>query len=72
MLTNCAPFTDCVKKINNTQVHNVQDIEEVMQMYNVIEYSNNNSKTSEAHANTIRLNQVQLMALLLVLPLIKV
>ena len=43
---NCAPFTICVSEINNTQVHNAKDIDIVMPMYNLIEYSDNYSKTS--------------------------
>ena len=43
---NCAPFTDCISKINNTQVDNAKDIDIVIPMYNVIEYSDNYSKTS--------------------------
>ena len=43
---NCAPFTDCISKINNTQVDNAEDIDIGMLMYNVTEYSNNYSKTS--------------------------
>ena len=37
ILKNCAPFTNCMSGINNTQV---------MPMYNLIEYSDNYSKTS--------------------------
>ena len=43
---NCAPFTDCISKINNTQVDNAKDIDIVMPMYNLTEYSDNYSKTS--------------------------
>ena len=43
---NCAPFTNCPSKINNTQVDNAKDIDIVMPMYNLIEYSNNYMKTS--------------------------
>ena len=43
---NCAPFTICISEINNTQVDNAKDIDIVMPMYNVIEYSDNYSKTS--------------------------
>ena len=43
---NCAPFTDCISKINNAQVDNAKDIDIVMLMYNLIEYSDNYSKTS--------------------------
>ena len=43
---NCAPFTNCISEINNTQVDNAKDIDIVMPMYNLIEYSNNYSETS--------------------------
>ena len=46
LFKNCAPFTDCISKINNTQVDNAKDIDIVMPMYNLIEYSDNYSKTS--------------------------
>ena len=46
MLKICAPFTDCINKINNTQVDNAKDIDLVMPMFNLIEYSDNYSKTS--------------------------
>ena len=38
---NCAPFTDCISEINNTQIDNAKDIDVVMPMYNLIEYTNN-------------------------------
>ena len=44
---NCAPFTKCISRINGTDIDNVQDIDIVMPMYNLIEYSDNYSKTSE-------------------------
>ena len=43
---NCAPFTNCINEINNTQVDNAKDIDIVMPMYNLIEYSDNYAKTS--------------------------
>ena len=43
---NCAPFTNCTSKINNIQIDNAEYIHIVMPMYNLIEYSNNYSKTS--------------------------
>ena len=43
---NCAPFTKCISRINNTDIDNAQDINIVMPMYNLIEYSDNYSKTS--------------------------
>ena len=43
---NCAPFTNCISKINNTQIDNAEYIDIVMPMYNLIEYSDDYSKTS--------------------------
>ena len=43
---NCAPFINCINKINNTQIDNAEYIDVVMSIYNLIEYSNNYSKTS--------------------------
>ena len=43
---NCAPFTNCISTINNTQIDNAEYIDIVMLIYNLIEYSNNYSKTS--------------------------
>ena len=42
---NCAPFTKCISEINNTNVDDAKDIDIVMPMYNLIEYSDNYSKT---------------------------
>ena len=43
---NCAPFTNCISKINNTQIDNAEYTDIVMPMYNLIKYSDNYSKTS--------------------------
>ena len=43
---NCAPFTKCISRINNTDIDNAHDIDIVKPMYNLIEYSDNYSKTS--------------------------
>ena len=43
---NCAPFTKCISRINNTDIDNAQDLDIVMPIYNLIEYSDNYSKTS--------------------------
>ena len=46
---NCAPFTNCISKINNIQIDNAEYIDRVMPMYNLIEYiqlfKNSYSKT---------------------------
>ena len=43
---NCAPFTNCISEINNTQIGNAKDIDIVMPMYNLIEYRDNYAKTT--------------------------
>ena len=43
---NCAPFTKCISRINNTDIDTAQDIDIVMSMYSLIEYSDNYSTTS--------------------------
>ena len=43
---NCTLFTNCISKTNNTQIDNVAYIGIVMPMYNLIEYSDNYSRTS--------------------------
>ena len=51
---NCSPFTNCISKINNTQIDNARDIDLVMAMYNLIEYGANHSKTSGSLWNYYR------------------
>ena len=43
---NCVPFTKFISRINGIDIHSAQDIDIVMPMYNLIEYSDNYSKTS--------------------------
>ena len=43
---NCAPFTKCISRTNNKDIDNAQYIDIVMPVYNLIEYSDNYSKTS--------------------------
>ena len=43
---NCAPFTKCITKIDGTTVDDAGDLDIVMPMYNLIEYSSNCSETT--------------------------
>ena len=43
---NNAPFTSCISKINNTLIDNAEDLDIVMPMYNLLEYSKNYRKTT--------------------------
>ena len=45
IIKSCAPFTDCISEINNTQTDNANYIDIVMPMYSLIDYSDNCSKT---------------------------
>ena len=44
----CAPFTKCISRTSNTEIDNAKDINIAMSMYNLIEYSDNYSKTSQS------------------------
>ena len=46
IVKNCIIFTGCISEVNNTQIDNAKDLDIVMPMYNLIEYSNNYAKTS--------------------------
>ena len=36
---NCAPFSNCISRTNNAQIDDAHDIDVVMSMYHLIEYS---------------------------------
>ena len=43
---NCNIFSSCISEVNNIQIDNAKDLDIVMNMHNLLEYSNNYSKTS--------------------------
>ena len=47
VLKNNAPFTSYISKINNTLIHNAEDLHVVMSMYNLLEYNKNYSKKTK-------------------------
>ena len=51
---NNASFISCISKINNTFIDNAKDLDIVMPMYNLIEYSKNYSKTTGSLWNYYR------------------
>ena len=55
---NCAPFTNCISKINNTQIDNAEYIDIVMPMYNLIDIAIVIQKHLEAYGNIV--NKYQL------------
>ena len=60
---NCAPFTNCISEINNTQIDNAKDIDIVMPMYNLIEYSDNyaKQKQQEVYGNIVKIYQLEML-----------
>ena len=40
---SCTPFTDCISKINNTQIDNAKDVDVVRLTYNLVKYSHSYS-----------------------------
>ena len=53
-LKNNAPFISCISKINNELAENAEDLDIVMPMYNLLEYSKNYEKTSGSLFNYYR------------------
>ena len=45
---NNAPFTNCISKANHVLIDNAEDLDVVMPMYNLMEYSKNYRKTTGA------------------------
>ena len=51
---NNAPFNSCISKINNTLIDNAEDLDIVIPMYNLLEYSKNYRKTTGSFWNYYR------------------
>ena len=64
-----APFTNCINKINNTQVDDAHDINIVMPMNNLIEYSNYYSKHLKLYGNIVKMNQLSMIMMQLLIRL---
>ena len=53
-LKNNAPFISCISKINGELVENAEDLDIVIPMYNLLEYSKNYEKSSGSLFNYYR------------------
>ena len=51
---NNAPFINCISKINGAKIDNAEDLDVVMPMYNLLEYSKNYRKTTGSLWNFYR------------------
>ena len=51
---NNAPFINCISKINGIKIDNAEDLDVVMPMYNLLEYSKNYRKATGSSWNYYR------------------
>ena len=51
---NNAPFINCISKINSLKIDNAEDLDVVILMYNLLEYSKNYRKTTSSLRNYYR------------------
>ena len=51
---NCAPFTDCINELSNKEIDHAKEIDVVMPMYSLREYSDNIA----VYGNTIEMNHL--------------
>ena len=51
---NNAPFINCISKINGIKIDNAEDLDVVMPMYNLVEYSKNYRQTTGSSWNYYR------------------
>ena len=54
MKNYASSFIECTSEICNAQIDYAKDLDDVILMYNLIEYSNDYSKTSESLWNFLR------------------
>ena len=51
---NNAPFINCISKINGVKIDNIEDLDVVMPIYNLLEYSKNYRKITGSLRNYYR------------------
>ena len=55
---NCAPFTKCITRINDEHVDSADNLDIIMPMYNLIEYSDNYSDNSGIYGSLNETNKI--------------
>ena len=55
---NNAPFINCFSKVNGIKIDNAEDLDVVMPMYNLLEYSKNYKKQQVVCGIIIEMNQL--------------
>ena len=68
---NCAPFTKCITKIDETTIDDVHNLDRVMPMHNLIEYSSNIRKQQNVYGFILKMKQLSLMLILLMIKILK-
>ena len=61
---NCAPFTKCISKTDGTSINNAENLDLVMQTYNLIKYSSNYSEITGIYGFILKTKQLVLMHIL--------
>ena len=61
---NCARFTKCITKIDGAKIYDAGDLDLVMPMYNLIEYSSNYFETTGSFNFIQKMKQLILMQIL--------
>ena len=59
---NNAPFINCISKINGIKIDNAEDLDVVMPIYNLLEYSKNYRKTTGSLWNYYRDEPINLLS----------
>ena len=62
---NCATFTKCITKIDGTTIGDAEDLELVIPMYNLIEYSSDYYKTTGSYGFIRKMKQLMMQILLM-------
>ena len=57
---NNAPFINCISRINGVKIDIAEELDVVIPMYNLLEYSKNYKKQQVVYGITIEMNQVVL------------
>ena len=68
---NCAPFTKCITKIDETTIDDVHNLDLVVPMHNLIEYSSNIRKQQNVYGFILKMKQLSLMLILLMIKILK-
>ena len=71
ILKNNAPFVSCVTRINGELIEDADDLDIVMPMYNLLEYSKNYRKTIGSFYNYYR-DELVVMLIIMIIQLIQI